>query len=46
MHAELKQQAVVLLKSRNADAAAQFMGYLRSAEARSLLKSDGYEVAE
>jgi molybdate transport system substrate-binding protein len=46
MHAELEQQAVVLLNSRNADAAAQFMRYLRSAEARSLLKRDGYEVAE
>lgn len=46
LHSELAQQAVVLLDSRNADAAAQFMRYLQSAAARSLLESHGYRVAE
>jgi len=46
LHSELAQQAVVLLSSKNTDAAAQFMRYLRSAEARSLLERHGYRVPE
>jgi molybdate transport system substrate-binding protein len=44
MHQELEQQAILLQRASDNEAAADFLGYLRGADAREVITANGYEM--